>query len=70
MATGPDHVLVLTSRDDVWAWGNNCEGILGFGHNKPIQRPNIIPNLSGVNIKQVKFIVILVYSSFIPNGLL
>jgi len=43
----------LTSYGDVWAWGNNCEGILGFGHNVPIQRPKIISNLSDKNIKQV-----------------
>lgn len=54
MATGPDHVLVLTSCGDVWAWGNNYEGILGFGHNKSVQKPKIIPNLSDKNIKQVK----------------
>ncbi|VVC31643.1 Hypothetical protein CINCED_3A017272 [Cinara cedri] len=53
VATGPDHVIVLTSRGDVWAWGNNCEGILGFGHNSPIQNPSIIPNLSNKNIKQI-----------------
>jgi len=44
----------LTSHGDVWAWGNNCEGILGFGHNLPIQKPKIISNLSDKNIKQVK----------------
>jgi len=54
VATGPDHVLVLTARGDVWAWGNNSEGILGFGHNLPVQKPIIIPILSDKNIKQVK----------------
>ncbi|XP_025408544.1 probable E3 ubiquitin-protein ligase HERC1 isoform X2 [Sipha flava] len=53
VATGPDHVLVLTSRGDVWAWGNNSEGILGFGHNVPVPKPKIIPNLSDKNIKQI-----------------
>lgn len=56
VATGPDHVLVLTSLGDVWAWGNNSEGILGFGHNVPVPKPKIIPNLSDKNIKQVKYI--------------
>lgn len=54
VATGPDHVLVLTARGDVWAWGNNSEGILGFGHDLPVQKPMIIPILSDKNIKQVK----------------
>lgn len=54
VATGPDHVLVLTSHGDVWGWGNNCEGILGFGHTVPIHKPKIIPHLSDKNIKQVK----------------
>ncbi|XP_027837521.2 probable E3 ubiquitin-protein ligase HERC1 [Aphis gossypii] len=53
VATGPDHVLVLTGCGDVWAWGNNCEGILGFGHNLPVQKPSIIPTLSDKNIKQI-----------------
>jgi len=44
----------LTARGDVWAWGNNCEGILGFGHDLPVQKPMVIQILSDKNIKQVK----------------
>jgi len=44
----------LTAPGDVWAWGNNCEGILGLGHDSPVHKPTIIPILSDKNIKQVK----------------
>jgi len=53
VAIGPDHALILTSHGDVWGWGNNSEGILGVGHNIMVQTPTIIPDLSGINIKQI-----------------
>ena len=54
IACGAEHSLALTCTGDVWAWGNNSEGQLGIGHtNTPVREPQLVPCLSGKNIKQV-----------------
>ncbi|XP_069137757.1 probable E3 ubiquitin-protein ligase HERC1 isoform X1 [Argopecten irradians] len=51
---GAEHTLALTCTGDVWAWGNNNEGQLGIGHtNSPVREPQLVPCLTGKNIKQI-----------------
>lgn len=52
-AVGAEHVLALTSEGEVWGWGNNSDNQLGLGHAPIVRLPQLIPALSGKNIKQV-----------------
>ena len=55
IAVGSEHVLSLSSNGDLFAWGSNGEGQLGFGHTSAVREPTLIPSLAGKNIKQVSF---------------
>ncbi|XP_042364650.1 probable E3 ubiquitin-protein ligase HERC1 isoform X3 [Plectropomus leopardus] len=53
IAVGCEHVLALSSTGDVYAWGCNSEGQLGFGHSNPVKEPMLITALQGKNIRQI-----------------
>uniref|UniRef100_A0A1A7W928 HECT-type E3 ubiquitin transferase n=1 Tax=Iconisemion striatum TaxID=60296 RepID=A0A1A7W928_9TELE len=53
IAVGCEHVLVLSSTGDVYAWGCNSEGQLGLGHSNPVKEPTLITALHGKNIRQI-----------------
>ena len=53
VAVGSEHVLVLTSMGEVWAWGSNVDGQLGLGHNNVQREPCVISDLRGKNIRQI-----------------
>ncbi|CAB1352023.1 unnamed protein product [Coregonus sp. 'balchen'] len=53
IALGCEHVLVLSSTGDVYAWGCNCEGQLGLGHSSPVKEPTLVTALQGKNIRQI-----------------
>nr|XP_015798394.2 probable E3 ubiquitin-protein ligase HERC1 isoform X1 [Nothobranchius furzeri] len=53
IAVGCEHVLVLSSTGDVFAWGCNSEGQLGLGHSNPVKEPTLITALHGKNIRQI-----------------
>lgn len=53
VAVGAEHVLALTSAGEVWGWGNNNDNQLGIGHTPIVRLPQLVPTLSGKNIKQV-----------------
>ena len=56
IAVGAEHTLVLSSTDDVWAWGSNGDGQLGLGHTAAVREPQLLTNLGGKGIKQVSLI--------------
>uniref|UniRef100_A0A8C7IFA5 HECT-type E3 ubiquitin transferase n=1 Tax=Oncorhynchus kisutch TaxID=8019 RepID=A0A8C7IFA5_ONCKI len=53
IAVGCEHVLVLSSTGDVYAWGCNCEGQLGLGHSSPVKEPTLVTGLQGNNVRQI-----------------
>ncbi|XP_028274446.1 probable E3 ubiquitin-protein ligase HERC1 isoform X2 [Parambassis ranga] len=53
IAVGCEHVLVLSSTGDVYAWGCNSEGQLGLGHSNPVKEPTLVTALQGKNIRQI-----------------
>uniref|UniRef100_A0A1A8FK92 HECT-type E3 ubiquitin transferase n=1 Tax=Nothobranchius korthausae TaxID=1143690 RepID=A0A1A8FK92_9TELE len=53
IAVGCEHVLVLSSTGDVFAWGCNSDGQLGLGHSNPVKEPTLISALHGKNIRQI-----------------
>ena len=42
--------LYLTTDDKCYAFGSNLVGCLGFGHNKFVEEPELVPELSNNNI--------------------
>lgn len=53
--TGSDHTIALTSKGEVWVWGNNSDGQLGLGHTNSIREPQQISGLATKNIRQVSY---------------
>ncbi|XP_067667414.1 probable E3 ubiquitin-protein ligase HERC1 [Haliotis asinina] len=51
--TGSDHTIALTSKGEVWVWGNNSDGQLGLGHTNSIREPQQITGLATKNIRQI-----------------
>ncbi|CAG2175107.1 unnamed protein product [Oppiella nova] len=46
------NVIFITNYDFVYGLGDNCRGCLGFGHNFPVESPQIVQELCHKNIKQ------------------
>lgn len=46
VASGYEHTLVIDMNANVWAFGSNSHGQLGFEHNDTLT-PKIIPNIKG-----------------------
>lgn len=54
VAAGDTHVIALTDRCEVFAWGTNTMGQCGQGHfTSPITRPVKVLGLNGVRIRQI-----------------
>lgn len=53
VAAGNLHTLVLTSENQVYAWGYNGYGSLGDGTTSSSYEPVLVQNLSGENIIQI-----------------
>ncbi|XP_051786021.1 probable E3 ubiquitin-protein ligase HERC1 isoform X2 [Erpetoichthys calabaricus] len=53
IAVGSEHILALTSRGDVFAWGCNSEGQLGLGHANSVKEPTLVTTLQGKGIQQI-----------------
>ena len=47
------NVIFVTKEDKVYAFGNNYSGVCGFGHNRPVEEPQEVPELSHKNIKRL-----------------
>jgi hypothetical protein len=41
VACGPEHVVVVGSQGDVYAWGRGSEGRLGLGHEEDTYLPQV-----------------------------
>ena len=46
------NALFVTINDKVFGMGNNKHGVCGLGHNKPIQKPQLIPELCDKCVKE------------------
>ena len=46
------NMLFVTNEDNVYGFGSNYFGVCGFGHNKNVKDPKIIPELRDKNIQQ------------------
>lgn len=54
ISAGDTHVLALTDKGEVFAWGINAMGQCGQGHtNSPITRPMKVLSLNGIKIRQI-----------------
>ena len=48
-------VIFITNSDDVYGFGTNKYGRLGFGNQTPVSKPTIIPELCGKGVKEIEF---------------
>ena len=48
-------VIFITNSDDVYGFGTNEYGRLGFGNETPVSEPTIIPELCGKGVKDIIF---------------
>ena len=46
------NVFFVTNEDKVYGFGSNQFGVCGFGHNKNVKDPQIIPELCYINIQK------------------
>ncbi|ESO84092.1 hypothetical protein LOTGIDRAFT_54111, partial [Lottia gigantea] len=46
-AVGPDHVIVVTTEEQVYTWGEGSKGQLGHGNTESKGRPELIEALNG-----------------------
>nr|XP_015195044.1 PREDICTED: probable E3 ubiquitin-protein ligase HERC1 isoform X5 [Lepisosteus oculatus] len=53
IAVGSEHIIALSSTEDVYSWGCNSEGQLGLGHSNPVKEPTLVTVLQGKNIRQI-----------------
>jgi len=53
ITAGAEHILCVTSDEEVYGWGSNNEGQLGLGNTQAIRVPEKIAFLSGKGIQQV-----------------
>ncbi|XP_054721916.1 E3 ubiquitin-protein ligase HERC2-like [Uloborus diversus] len=53
IAVGSLHCVVCTDSGEVYTWGDNNEGQLGDGSTSAIQRPKLVPALTGKKINKV-----------------
>merc|ERR1719320_619910 len=50
---GSEHMVALTSQQDIYTWGCNGEGQLGLGHTNAVTEPTKVQALSQSNINQI-----------------
>lgn len=51
IACGQKHTVALTNNGEVYSWGSNNEGQLGFGQNITMEKkPRLIKNLQAIPI--------------------
>lgn len=53
VALGGMHVLAIDTENNVYGWGSNKEGQLGFNERDEFIYPDIIPCLKSKNIRQI-----------------
>lgn len=53
LIAGEDHSILLDSHGNVYSWGNNAKGQLGFGHYENEWKPSRITELPEGEIRQI-----------------
>eukprot|EP00339_Tiarina_fusa_P000836 CAMPEP_0117042184 /NCGR_PEP_ID=MMETSP0472-20121206/29396_1 /TAXON_ID=693140 ORGANISM="Tiarina fusus, Strain LIS" /NCGR_SAMPLE_ID=MMETSP0472 /ASSEMBLY_ACC=CAM_ASM_000603 /LENGTH=900 /DNA_ID=CAMNT_0004753363 /DNA_START=725 /DNA_END=3425 /DNA_ORIENTATION=+ len=53
VSAGASHCLALSDDYNVYAWGNNEEGQLGFGHKNAVTVPQLVEYFKNRNIRQI-----------------
>uniref|UniRef100_A0A0A9A085 FYVE-type domain-containing protein n=1 Tax=Arundo donax TaxID=35708 RepID=A0A0A9A085_ARUDO len=55
IACGENHVAILTKQGEVYSWGNETSGRIGYQKNISVSRPKLVEFLASLHVKDVAY---------------
>ena len=52
---GNEEIIFITNTEDIYGYGSNKDGRLGFGHRFELKEPTLIPELCGKQVVKIQF---------------